>query len=408
MPGRWGAYLSAEIWIETPMGGVLVSPMPLMQTVGEYPDPQGRAIAVITAHNPGGQRADEQTNAVAQRNLEAELDRRGLAWWRADGADPSWTHIEESVAVPGLTLPDAIELGVRFGQEAVFLLTPTSLTVADCATGKIAKTGWHVEPADHDPEDHPGSDIEVTVFGENFRVGPMAKDGGGAGTADWPESLGQRAGLLCTVHTADSTITLRGDGSGGVLLGGAIMDSTRVTLSTPAPSSAQTAPPAPLPPPVRTPTARSGEPGRTIPVADVPYALAAAGVFEHAPRFEAVSWDAGEAASLFAPFLADQNFLVDATEWSSDGSRAYPASAASVPDLVLAESRWETDRDDEEERAASSSPASADRGGDYLLRIGPWYVVYQTNGAEREIDDLDAETDQAAVEAFKAYLGVPG
>jgi hypothetical protein len=31
-----------------------------------------------------------------------------------------------------------------------------------------------------------------------------------------------------------------------------------------------------------------------------------------------------------------------------------------------------------------------------------------TNGDEREIDDLDAETDQAAVAAFKEYLGVPG
>jgi Protein of unknown function (DUF3293) len=367
--GRWDAYLNAELRIETPAGAVLVSPMPLMQTTGEYPDPQGRTIAVITAHNPGGQPTGDEANAVAQRALEAELDRRGLAWWRADGADPSWTHVEESAAVPGLALPDAIELGSRFGQEAVFLLSKSALTVADCATGKVAMTGWHVEPDDHDhPGDDEASDIEVTVFPEHLRRDPTAPGDGGTSTAAWPASLGQRAGLLCAVLTADAEIALHGDGQGGVLIS-----------------------------------------GRTVGVDDAPYALAAAGVFDSAPRFTTGAWDAGAVASLFAPFLTGQDFLVDGTRWSSDGSRAYPPSVTSVPDLVLAESRWddEDDEDDEDkEDDENREHGAADQGGEYLLRIGPWYVIYQTNGDEREIDDLDAATDQAAVAAFKAYLGV--
>jgi hypothetical protein len=374
VPGRWDAYLSAELRIETPAGAVLVSPMPLMQTTGEYPDPQGRTIAVITAHNPGGQTAGEEANAAAQRALEAELDRRGLAWWRADGADPAWTHVEESAAVPGLTLPDAIELGARFDQEAIFLLSKTALTVADCVTGKVAMTGWHVEPDDHDhPGDQEATEIEVTVFAEHLRRDPTAAgDGGpsegGAATAAWPASLSQRAGLLCAVRTADAESAesaVVGDGHGGVLVA-----------------------------------------GRTVPVDDVPYALAAAGVFGSVPRFTTGAWDAGEVASLFAPLLAGQDFLVDAAEWSSDGSRAYPESVAGVPDLVLAESRWETDRNDEDKK--DDDERAHDHGGEYLLRIGPWYVIYQTNGDERELDDLDADTDQAAVAAFKAYLGLPG
>jgi hypothetical protein len=367
VPGRWDAYLNAELRIETPAGVVLVSSAPVMQTAGEYPDPRGRTIAVITAHNPGGEPADEAANAAAGRALEAELDHRGLAWWRAEGADSSWTRVEESVAVPGLGLPDAIALGARFGQEAIVLLSPTALTVADCATGKIAMAGWHVEPQEHHhPEADEASEVEVTVFAENFRAGPTASAAAGAaaGAAAWPASLGQRPGPLCTVHAADAAITLHGDGRGGVLVGGG-----------------------------------------TIPVDDVPGALAEAGVLERTPRFTTHAWDAGEVASLFAPLLVDQDFLVDGTEWSSDGSRAYPASAAGVPDLVLAESRWQTDDEDDE---GGDSPGSADQGGDYLLRIGPWYVIYQTNGEEREIDDLDAETDQAAVAAFKEYLGVPG
>jgi len=375
VPGRWDAYLSAELRIETPAGAVLVSPMPLMQTTGEYPDPRGRTIAVITAHNPGGQPAGEEANAAAQRALEAELDHRGLTWWRADGADPSWTHVEESAAIPGLALPDAIALGARFGQEAIFLLSRTSLTVADCATGQVAMTGWHVEPDDHDHMDDDGaSEIEVTVFAGNFKSDPAAPADGGTGTADsgagtaaWPASLRRPAGLLCTVLTTDAEIALHGDGHGGVLVA-----------------------------------------GRAIPVDDVAYALAEAGAFESAPRFATAAWDAGEVASLFAPLLADQDFVVDGGAWSSDGSRAYPSSVATVRDLVLAESRWETDRDGDIDRDdAEEDQEHGDQGGDYLLRIGPWYVIYQTNGDEREIDDLDAGTDQSAVAAFKAYLGVP-
>jgi len=366
VPGRWDAYLSAELRIETPAGAVLVSPMPLMQTTGEYPDPSGRPIAVITAHNPGGQPAGEAANAAAQRELEAELDRRGLPWWRADSADSPWTHVEQSAAVPGLALPDAIALGAEFGQEAVFLLSRTSLTVADCATGQVAMTGWHVEPDDHhhvDDDDDDASEIEVTVFAGNFKSGPAASATGASGTAAWPESLGRAAGLLCTVLTADAEIAVRGDGHGGVLVA-----------------------------------------GRAVPVDDVAYALAETSAFESAPRFATAAWDAGEVASLFAPLLAGQEFVVGGGAWSSDGSRAYPASVATAADLVLAESRWETREDDEDEE---DDCEHGDQGGDYLLRIGPWYVIYQTNGDEREFDDLEADTDQAAVTAFKAYLGVP-
>ena len=44
MPGRWDAYLSAELRIETPTGVLRLSPLPLLRKAGEYPDPQGRTI----------------------------------------------------------------------------------------------------------------------------------------------------------------------------------------------------------------------------------------------------------------------------------------------------------------------------------------------------------------------------
>ena len=53
-PGAWDAYLGAVMRIEGPGGVVWVRPAPVTHTAGEYPDPDGRPIYVMTAHNPGG------------------------------------------------------------------------------------------------------------------------------------------------------------------------------------------------------------------------------------------------------------------------------------------------------------------------------------------------------------------
>jgi len=163
---QWDAYVSAELRIETPDGPVHVYPAPVMQATGVYPDAERRPVAVITAHNPGGADAAPEANDAAHRALVAELDRRGLTWWPAVGADPTWTHVEESVAIPGLAQPDALALGAAFGQEAVFMLSQTGLKVIDCATGRMSMTGWHIEPADddgdadHDHEYDPDADYD--------------------------------------------------------------------------------------------------------------------------------------------------------------------------------------------------------------------------------------------------------
>lgn len=142
----WEAYLVAEIRIEAPDGPVLVYPAPPLQAAGRYPDPGGRPIAVITAHNPAGVVVPDEANDKAQAALEAALDARGLDWWPAAGADPQWAHVEASVAVPGMSEADALALGAEFGQDAIFLLTPGSRKVIACATGRRSVTGWSIVP----------------------------------------------------------------------------------------------------------------------------------------------------------------------------------------------------------------------------------------------------------------------
>ncbi|HWG02602.1 MAG TPA: DUF3293 domain-containing protein [Trebonia sp.] len=130
------------IRIEAPGGVYWLRPAPSMSTRGEYPDPGKRPLYVLTAHNPGGQPASGAANAAAAARLTAELGRRRLAWWPADGGDPSWTHVEPGAAVTGIDEAGARALGAEFGQEAIFVLTPAGRRVVACADDRAVTTGW--------------------------------------------------------------------------------------------------------------------------------------------------------------------------------------------------------------------------------------------------------------------------
>jgi len=149
-PGGWDAYVGAVMRIEAPGGVFWVRPAPVACTAGEYPDPMGRAIYVMTAHNPGGQIVSDAANAAAEARLAAELERRGLTWWPAAGGDPSWTHVESGAAVIEVDEADAVALGAEFGQEAIFALTPAVRRIIGCADRRVVATGWSSGP-DADP-----------------------------------------------------------------------------------------------------------------------------------------------------------------------------------------------------------------------------------------------------------------
>jgi Protein of unknown function (DUF3293) len=127
-PGAWESYVTTEARIDLPGGAVRVFPGPPLQASGAYPDPAGRPITVING----------------DARLAAELTSRGLDWWPAASGDPSWTSVEEGVAVPGLSEADALALGARFGQEVIVVLTPASRRVIDCATARRSVTGWTI------------------------------------------------------------------------------------------------------------------------------------------------------------------------------------------------------------------------------------------------------------------------
>ena len=191
LPGGWEAYLTAEVSIEAPGGPVRVFPAPPLQASGLYPDAGGRAISVITAHNPGGVAADAARNERAQQSLEDELARLGVPFWRA-AAGQDGHPAEPSVAVPGMAEPDALALGARYGQAAIFVLTPASRKVIDCATGRRALTGWViVAEADLADEHDEAAEAEVVAALERLAEGFGPIPGTGAASC-WPSPGGIR------------------------------------------------------------------------------------------------------------------------------------------------------------------------------------------------------------------------
>jgi hypothetical protein len=131
--------------IEAPGGVFWVRPALQASTAGEYPDPEGRPIYVLTAHNPGGQVAPDAANALAEKRLTAELDRRGVTWWPAVGGDPSWTHVEPGAAVIDAGESDMLALGAEFDQDAIFVLTPADRRIVSCTGKRVTATGWSIE-----------------------------------------------------------------------------------------------------------------------------------------------------------------------------------------------------------------------------------------------------------------------
>jgi hypothetical protein len=83
-------------------------------------DSDNQTWAVITAHNPGSQPADEARNAEQQAQLEGELLEGNYEPYAACN-EPDSDHwpAEESCFVPDIAVEDACALAADYGQNAV-------------------------------------------------------------------------------------------------------------------------------------------------------------------------------------------------------------------------------------------------------------------------------------------------
>jgi hypothetical protein len=143
----WASYARTVVVIVRPDAANLVVEGAPPGETGAWPWPTDDTVHVLTAWDPREARRGEEENRVHQAALEADL--KGLVPdepWDAVGADPVTGHREEGVAVRGLTLEAVLDLGARYGQEAVFEWTPQAWAVVACDGGRRTDFGWSASP----------------------------------------------------------------------------------------------------------------------------------------------------------------------------------------------------------------------------------------------------------------------
>jgi len=77
-------------------------------------------FAIITACNPGGEKADDESNAAQQSALECDLLEGNYEPYAGENvADSGDWPVEESCFVPDIALEDALALAEDYGQNAI-------------------------------------------------------------------------------------------------------------------------------------------------------------------------------------------------------------------------------------------------------------------------------------------------
>ena len=116
-------YLSTHVTVE--VNGIWVSAPEAVGLIGQ-------SLHVVTAWNPGDDRPTDAENEAANSLLRSDLEILGTRVLPALGSDPNSDHAEKSWAVAGISEESAIELGVKYGQVAIFRLEAESQTVLSC------------------------------------------------------------------------------------------------------------------------------------------------------------------------------------------------------------------------------------------------------------------------------------
>jgi hypothetical protein len=138
----WENYMAAHVRVESPTGLIEVRPAPSGGVSEPFPDPTGRTIHIITAYNPNGRDRSHAVNVKAHGRLLATLREQGLEYWDASGGDASGTHVEQGVAIIGISEAEALALGRKFKQEAVYAWARQTWGVIGCDGNRRNTSGW--------------------------------------------------------------------------------------------------------------------------------------------------------------------------------------------------------------------------------------------------------------------------
>jgi len=121
LTGLWAAYAKTDFDAVTPAGTVRIRVGETNQTLDALLDShQAGCWAFITAFNPGSRPLSDQENIHRHEQLRGLVSAAGYRWFEGQGVGQGtdWPP-ERSLLILGITLPEAIYLGRRFGQLAI-------------------------------------------------------------------------------------------------------------------------------------------------------------------------------------------------------------------------------------------------------------------------------------------------
>lgn len=136
----WQTYLDTVITAE--LAPTQIMPLTGANAIPSADWPFSAPVHVLTAHNPYGRARSPEQNAEALADLGRILTLYGIAFARAEGRDGSApaeiAYTETGVLAWGMTRDDAVSLGRRYDQEAIFELTADEVLVISCDEDRIA------------------------------------------------------------------------------------------------------------------------------------------------------------------------------------------------------------------------------------------------------------------------------
>lgn len=139
----WDAYRTAVVSLTLFGEDVVIGPLEVLgEAAVEFRNPDGRTVHILTADNPDGAIQSDEANEAAYSALLDALADPDLDVSPAAGHDVKRTHVETGVAVTGLTDEEAIQIGRRFGQQAIFAWRPGSWDLIHCSDGAIERRDW--------------------------------------------------------------------------------------------------------------------------------------------------------------------------------------------------------------------------------------------------------------------------
>lgn len=108
------------------------------------PEPLPQTFAIITAWNPMDRDWSMRMNRSADHRLRRLLERRGTPHFRAIGESPDGSHSEPGWAVV-TSLVDALAIGRRYKQRAIWWIEGEQLHLIACITNQTEKLGGFSE-----------------------------------------------------------------------------------------------------------------------------------------------------------------------------------------------------------------------------------------------------------------------